>query len=69
MKKLVSEHGIATPAIAIVVNPWPWHLVSSNLNSSDFHPGLGRIFQTRHGSEIQCVSVSHAENHHEPDIG
>ena len=22
------------------------------------YPGLGRIFQTRHGSEIQCVSVT-----------
>ena len=28
-------------------------------------PGLGRIFQTRHGSEIVCVSVSD----HESDIG
>ena len=27
----------------------------------NFNPGLGRIFQTRHGSEIQCVCVSHAE--------
>ena len=29
-----------------------------------YYPGLGRIFQTRHGSEIQCVSVSDIE----PDI-
>ena len=40
-------------------------LVLTYQKALEANPGLGRIFQTRHGSEIMYLSVRNAE----PDIG